>query len=386
MSLLHNRSLIGATLGHFSVDLYSGMLPVLLLLLTDQLGLTYTQVGIASMTYSLTSSLSQPFFGWLGDHRGARVLAILGVAGSATSVGIMRFVDQYAIVLILAALAGLGSAAFHPQGAKLAAQAPAEQRGSAASIFMLGGNTGYAFGPLAMTASVALAGGRLGETLGVFGLGQCVLLTWILISSRSRSEHSSSPAGASATHAAFGVVVTLGLVIFLRSWIQTSITTYIPQIYRAQGMTTDAASAILFAILLPLALGGLLGGSLSDRIGRRRVLVVSTGLIGPALWGLMHATGWATFVWAPLLGVAIGASLPVTLVMAQSLAPSGLGLASGIVLGFTFVAGAIGVGVNGFIADQAGLLPTMGWNAVMPMAASALACFLPRDRLDDRRG
>jgi FSR family fosmidomycin resistance protein-like MFS transporter len=158
------------------------------------------------------------------------------------------------------------------------------------------------------------------------------------------------------------------------------VSTYIPQIYKAQGASNQEASNILFAILLPLAIGGLIGGTLSDKIGRRRVLIGSTGLIGPALWGMLNTNGAAPYILGPLLGVAIGASLPVTLVMAQSLVPRGLGLMSGVVLGFTFIAGAIGVGINGVMADQIGLMPTMTINAALPLAAALLAFFLPDDR------
>ena len=381
ISLLRNRTLIAATFGHFSVDMYSGMLPLVLLVLTDPLGLSYAQVGLASMVYNLASSVSQPFFGWLGDKRGSRQIAVVGVAAIATTVGVMRFVDQYTTLLVLALIAGLGSAAFHPQGAMLAAQMPNEQRGSAASIFMLGGNTGYAFGPILGTAAFAFAGGFLPEMFALFGLGQAAAVFWALTAEHRRFlERPTAASADSPARAALSVVIMLGLVIFFRSWVQSSVSTYIPQVYKAQGFSTTEASNVLFSILLPLAIGGLIGGTLSDKIGRRRVLIVSTGLIGPALWGMLHTAGAASYIWGPVLGVAIGASLPVTLVMAQNLIPRGLGLMSGVVLGFTFIAGAIGVAVNGIAADQIGLLPTMSINAALPLAAAALAFFLPEDR------
>ena len=380
ISLLKNRTLLGATFGHFSVDMYSGMWPLILLVLTDPLGMSYGQIGLASMLYSLASSISQPFFGWLGDKRGSRQIAVLGVAVIAVTVGLMRFVDQYAVLLVLAVIAGLGSAAYHPQGAMLAAQTPPEQRGSAASIFMLGGNTGYAFGPILGTMAFAMVGGFLPEMFAVIGLGQAALV-FLALAHRQAEPARSSPASAGGTaRAALGVIITLGLVIFLRSWVQTSVSTYIPQIYKAQGASNQEASNVLFGILLPLAIGGLIGGTLSDKIGRRNVLIGSTGLIGPALWGMLNTNGAAAYLLGPLLGVAIGASLPVTLVMAQNLVPRGLGLMSGVVLGFTFIAGAIGVGINGVIADQIGLVPMMVFNAALPVAAAFLAFFLPDDR------
>lgn len=382
MSLLYNRSLLAATLGHFSVDMYSGMLPLILLVLTEPLGLSYSQVGLVSMLFTLTSSISQPFFGWLGDRRDGRLLAVLGVASIATVVGMMRFADHFTTLVFLAPIAGLGSAAFHPQGAVLATRTAPERRGSAMSIFMLGGNSGYAFGPVFGTAAFALAGGHMPEMLMLLGLAQATLVYWALAERRHRTtESSGSSTAAAGAPAAISVMVTLTLVIFLRSWVQNSVSTYVPQVYKAQGFSTTFAGNVLFSILMPLAVGGLIGGTLSDRIGRRRVLIISTALIGPALWGLLHTAGWASFVLGPLLGVAIGASLPVTLVMGQELIPRGMGLMSGAVLGFTFIAGAIGVSVNGVIADQVGLLPTMTLNALLPLGAAVLAFFLPPDQL-----
>jgi FSR family fosmidomycin resistance protein-like MFS transporter len=103
-------------------------------------------------------------------------------------------------------------------------------------------------------------------------------------------------------------------------------------------------------------------------------------LIGPSLWGLLHAGGIAPFFFGPLLGLAMGASVPVTIVMTQELAPRGLGFMSGIALGLNFLAGAIGVWATGILADQIGLLPALSVNAFVPIAAALLALLLPADK------
>ncbi len=379
--MLRNRSLAAATLGHFSVDMYSGMLPLVLLALTDPLRLAYAQIGFVSMLFSLTSSLSQPVFGWLGDRRWDRALAVVGIAAIAVTMGILRFADQYAMLLLLTPIAGLGSGAFHPQGAVLAAQASPERRGSAMSVFMLGGNLGFAVGPLIGTFAFSVAGALLPQAFALFGFLQAALIFWVMAAPRAQpAAKTASRAIKPAARAATGVIATLALVIFLRAWVTQSVSIYIPQVVKAQGFSTEFAGNVLFSILLPLAIGGLIGGTLSDRIGRRRVLIFSTALIAPALWGMLQVTGAPTLLIAPLLGVAMGASLPVTVVMAQQLIPRGMGMMSGVILGFTFIAGAIGVSASGLIADQIGLLPAMTVNALLPLGAAGLAVLLPEDQ------
>lgn len=375
------RSLIAATLGHFSVDMYSGMLPMILVVLTDTLKLTYFQIGVISTAYSLAGSLSQPFFGWLGDQRGNRPMAVLGVASIAVTIGVMRFVDNYFILLVLAIIAGLGSGAFHPQGATLAADVPARQRGVAASVFMFGGNSGFSTGPILGTALFGLTGALMPETFAVLGFAQAALIFWLL-AERQREFHAAptrKPVAAAQVMAPLAVIITLTLVIFFRSWMSAAVSTYVPQVFKAFGYSNDESGTILFSVLFPLAVGGLMGGTLSDRIGRRHVLIISTLLSGPALAAMMLANGTMIYLAGIILGLAIGASFPVTLVMAQSLVPRGLGLMSGIVLGFTFVAGAVGTGVSGFLADQIGLLPTMYLNAALPVIAGLCAFLLPTD-------
>ena len=381
MSLLKNRTLLAATFGHFSVDMYSGMLPLILLALTQSLGLSYAQVGLASMVFSLAGSLSQPFFGWLGDRRGARPMAVVGVAAIAMTAGVMRFIDSYAILLALAVIAGLGSGAFHPQGASLAARASDAQRGAAASVFMLGGNMGFAFGPILNTAIFALTGDFMPETLAAIGLAQAAIVYWALaLQQREHFEKRNAPVTVPFRRAAIGVILTLTLVMFLRSWVHSSISTYVPQAFKTFGYSNADAGNILFSILMPLAIGGLIGGTLSDKIGRRAILVTTTLLSGPMLWLLMNAGALPVPLIGVILGLTMGASTPVTLVMAQSLVPRGLGLMSGIVLGFTFIAGAIGVAISGLLADQIGIVQTMSVNAMLPVLAAGLALFLPDDR------
>jgi FSR family fosmidomycin resistance protein-like MFS transporter len=213
------------------------------------------------------------------------------------------------------------------------------------------------------------------------GLAQAAIIYWALaLQQREHFATLNTSAMPTFQRAAISVILTLTMVMFLRSWVHSSVSTYVPQVFKTFGYSNADAGNVLFSVLMPLAIGGLIGGTLSDKIGRRRILVTTTFLSGPALWLLMNAGTIPAYVIGIVLGLMMGASTPVTLVMAQSLVPRGLGLMSGIVLGFTFVAGAIGVAISGFVADQIGLLQTMNLNAALPMLAAVLALFLPDDR------
>jgi FSR family fosmidomycin resistance protein-like MFS transporter len=216
--------------------------------------------------------------------------------------------------------------------------------------------------------------------LAMLGLLQAAIVYWALAQRPLTAQERAASNPAPVKRAALSVIVILMMVMFLRSWLHSAVSTYVPQVFRAFGYSNAEAGNVLFTILMPLAIGGLIGGTLSDKIGRRRVLIATTVLAGPALWLLLNASGISVYLVGVILGLTMGASTPVTLVMAQSLVPRGLGLMSGIVLGFTFIAGAIGVAISGVMADHLGLLPTMHINAVLPILAAALALWLPDDK------
>ncbi|MCW5853548.1 MAG: MFS transporter, partial [Anaerolineae bacterium] len=168
------------------------------------------------------------------------------------------------------------------------------------------------------------------------------------------------------------------IVIFLRQWVHSAMTTYLPQWIVAQGYSIEVASNLLFALLLPLALGGLLGGSLADRVGRKPVILTSLIGIIPLILLLLNSPLPLQFFIAPVLGIVIGASFPITLVMAQELLPRGIGIMSGLALGFTFIAGSIGVAITGRVADAIGLHTTLTGLAVVALVGVCAASLLPR--------
>ncbi len=391
LTLLKNRPLLSYSLAHFSVDLCAGALPIIMVYLARALTLSIAQSAFVIGVYTMSSSLSQPLFGYLSDKASGRAFSqwqsALGLAWLATFQGLTGFATSYGTLLGLVALAGLGSAAFHPHGASGASKSGGPRKTSAMAIFMLGGNTGYAAGPV--------VAGLLLESLGVHGSIWISVIGLLLVpvvyfagrsasvsAPRAPSAQTQTPANA-AKEAVLQfskvAILALMLVMFLRAWTQAAITSFTP-IYFIQiaGLTVPQASRIAFINLFALAVGGLMGGILADRFGGKRILVATLLVYAPATYFLFSTQGATALLIAPLAGFVAGASWPPLIVLAQELFPKNAGVASGISLGFAFAMGGIGQSITGWLADHGlGLQPSLLMLSVLPMLAAACVLVLP---------
>ncbi len=396
-SLLFNKYLWSLTLGHFSIDLYAGAMPVVLLLLTAgpncmRMCLSLEQIGLLSFLYTMCSSVSQPLFGYLADRYGGRWLASGGLLWMSIFQGLIGFLPNYTALLLVAPLAGFGSAAFHPQGASSASIASGERKAAGMSIFLLGGNGGFAVGP--QVATIVLTGiAVLGIGWQGFGLagtavialfGLIVAPVLFLLSRQNPSTHTFAATARGVprleTNRAFtkGAIISLILVMTLRAWMQSSVSLFVPQFFtRIAALTIAEASVIASLILGALALGTFVGGFFTDKLGGRTVMVLSLLLSAPATYALFGLPNINTYFSAVMLGLGLGAAWPPTLVLAQSLFPKNAGVASGIALGFVFAMGGFGNYVTAFVAERVGLRDAMLALAVLPLIAAVFTLALP---------
>src|SRR4051812_27802037 len=180
-SVLRNRPLLTLMYGHFTVDMYVGLLPILYPLLTERFTLDLKTVGLLSLAYSGVAALSQPFFGWIADRYGTR-FAGLALAWTATMFATIGFAPSFPILLLLAGFAGLGSGCYHPMGALNAnAVIPEKQRNVAMSFYVTGGTMGVALGPMIGAVLFPLSGIQ-GTALMFFpGIGGAI---WLLFELR----------------------------------------------------------------------------------------------------------------------------------------------------------------------------------------------------------
>ncbi len=372
------------SVAHLLSDMHQGMLPVLLLYHREALGLSLSQVGLAAGLYNLIISLAQPLFGSLVDRFGERRIAIGGAVWVALLGGALGFAQSFWMLVLLAALAALGPAAFHPAGAVGVGRLVTCKKGLSMSVFFVGGTLGHALGPFCAatvfditglhgTAWIALA--ILAAALGLLAKMPFVHLSATSTShlaQRERYAPLASPRGVLLGGAAALLVVT-----GVRTWLHLSLATYVPQQLSALGLAPGRASHGLSLMQAAVALGVLVGGPLTDRFGPRSPTTCTLVALAPVLILFASATTSYTGLLLGLAGLLVGVPLSMTFVVGQSFLPQGRGLASGLVFATSSVAGVAGVALTGFLADGYGLAAALSVLGVLSLIAAVAGLALP---------
>jgi FSR family fosmidomycin resistance protein-like MFS transporter len=376
--LIRDRSFLANAVAHGVVDMINSLRPMLLAVLSVPLGLTNAMIGLIGAAYTFSGSLTQPLFGLLADKIGSRWVVMGGVLWLAGMFGLALVVPGYAALVILI-FAALGSGAVHPAGAMQATLLGREhalnREATAASLFFLFGTGGFSIGPL--------IGGALLDLWGPPGLLLILLTaipTGIYAASNLRRPAVSIPDTESDTSLDDPApVVRRSLLAFVlltafRSWSQMNMITFIPKFFSDLGYRPALYGTIATAYSIGVALGGVAGGVLGDRYGKRRVIVLSMVLASASLV-LFPAAAQTPMVYlvAPLAGAFAGAPHSIIVVLAQHMLPKRVGAASGLVLGFTFASGAVGTLISGLQADLVGFDAVFLTSAAIAAVAAWMA-------------
>ena len=375
--------------GHVWVDASQAILPVALVKLKELFSLSYFQVGFIMAVLNLTSSVIQPVFGYISDRFSTGWFVPVGILWTAFAMGLLGWSANYRVAVLLVGLAGLGTAAFHPRAMMAVYLVSGSRLGFGAAVFSTGGNLGFALCPV--VGSFLVLGFGLHATLGLLAPG--VLLCLIIFFYRGDflrrepavKEKSSKDFNKALRNIPWLSLIAVCLIVSLRSWVYISFLTYLPMFFQTQGIELKTGSLMLTVYLVGGAVAGLYGGHFSDKVGRRRVIVVSM-LIYPILASLMILSkgGW-TWLLAGASGAALLASFAVTIVVAQELMPQYLGLASGLILGLGFGAGGLGTAFSGFLADKIGLYQVFWILALAPVLGAVLAVFIRTARTEKQK-
>jgi MFS transporter, FSR family, fosmidomycin resistance protein len=370
-----SRALIVVALGHFVVDINANLLPVMLPFIKAEQGLTYAQVGFVMACYSTTSSLAQPLLGFLLDRHGSKVTMALSVLWMGLLIGVAGSARSFPLLVGLVALAGLGAAAYHPQGASNARFVGGSRAATAISVFSLTGIAGFAIGPMAGTAVfsvLGLPGTAVFVPLGLLSAGG--ILAFSRVPDRTRAVTASSTPGSERQGIPVFALAALLLIVVARAILESSVVAYTPQRFPDDLVYS---SRVLFVILFGQAVGILLGGLVSDRVERRPILIATMLALVPQVFLFHTLSGPALLVVAATTGITMGAAVPVSIVAAQELLPRNVGVASGLIMGFAFGLGGVGIAGIGALADQIGLGPALQLIALAPLVGAIIAATCP---------
>ena len=371
------------TAGHLCVDLSQGAVPALLPFFISERHLSYAAAATIVFAATAASSVVQPVFGQLADRYAASWLMPAGLLAAGAGLALSGIVSSYGLILLAIALGGAGVAAYHPVAARLVGHLAAERRATGMSVFAVGGNAGFAFGPL-LTTAVLLAFGLRGALLLMLPM---VALTAIIVAQNARFASLSQGAAtrpgegaASRGSEAWGPFALLTAAIICRSITFYGLNTFLPLYWiNVLHQSTAAGSAALTILLVAGIVGTLVGGRLADRYGGRAVVLAGMAALVPLL-GAFLALGnviGATLLLLPV-GLALYAPSSVMVVMGQEYLPNRVGVASGVTLGLAITFGGLATPLLGRIADHYGLHAALTVLALLPLLAAALAFTLPR--------
>lgn len=376
------RGLLTFMLGHFTVDLYSGLLPILYALTAQRMNLDNRDIGLLALCYTAASSLSQPLFGYVADRWGGQLLAPLSLAWSSVFVSALGLVDAPVPLYAGALLAGLGSGAYHPVGASNASMLVDDRhRNTAMSVYTVSGTSGYALGPLIAALLFGALGTRGSLAMLPLGLSVAVSLRLALRQFQLGLPTLRSREWVRREPIRWGALAPVMTVVMLRSWVFMAVVTFVPVWYRDLGYDVRFYGLLASVVIASGSLGTLLGGVLADRIGQRAVLTGSLALAVPALLLFAGFPGPLALLTGALFGALVDASISVTLVAAQRLLPGRIGVASGFILGMGFVTGGVGAPVTGAIADHVGFQQALLLTSGLLLVALAACWLIPRQVL-----
>ncbi len=386
---LNRKYVYVVALGHFFCDIGMGALPAILPFFILQYGMDYQAVAGLMFASCFLSSVVQPTFGWLADRTSKTWLMPLGIFLAGAAMGLAGLFENYWSIFAVVTVSGIGSAIFHPEAARMIHKLSGAKRGTALSIFSVGGNGGFAVGPIIAVAAITAFGMKGTAVFCLLALIMAIVLLIIVpkmkadIAQTSLSEAAAAGKGAepkSNLQNDWPSFARLTLLIVFSSIVICGLRSFIPlYLVNVTGLSTAAAGSALTLLFMFGVVTTLIGGLLADRIGYLKVVQMSYVLLVPMV-GLLSQTTNAFICYALMIpiGFAMFSPFSSVVVLGQNYLARSIGFASGVTLGLTFSVGGVFVPLIGSFADHYGLPATMELLTAFALLAALCSFFLPK--------
>jgi len=376
--------LVALSVAHLLNDLLQSMIPALYPLIKERYQLDFVQIGLITLAFQVTSSLLQPLLGYLTDRRPWPYAMVAGMGATLAGLLTLSFAASYGIVLVGAALVGLGSAVFHPEATRMARHAAAGRQGLAQGLFQVGGHAGYAVGPLLAAMVVVPRGQASLAWFSIVVLVAMTLMAWTAsrYSAFRRSQakgHGDETAahGLSRGRVLFAMAILILLLISKNGYTAAFTSYYTFYLITRFEVTVQLSQIMLFLYLLVSTFGVIIGGMVGDRIGRDRVIWLS--IVGSLPFALMlpHADLFWTGVLSVIISFVMASAFSAILIYAIDLVPHRVGLVGGLFYGLSFGLAGVAAALLGALADRIGIVEVFKLCAWLP-ALGLLTFLLPR--------
>jgi FSR family fosmidomycin resistance protein-like MFS transporter len=348
----NGSKLLVLSFSHLLNDWYSNFIQMLVPFMVAT-GLSITRSSFLVSAFTVTSSILQPVSGYLVDRRNQRWMVYVGTIWMGVLICLLGIVEDYRIMMIIAAFSGFGTAAFHPQASSMVSTISGDKKGWFQSIFVAGGNVGLALAPLIVIPFVASYGLQSTPILIIPALVSGVML-WASAPKMASKKSNDSASIKEIIRTSWKELTKLVSVVAVRSLAYFGFITFLPLYLKEHEINLEVGSRMLFLMLIAGAIGGIIGGYLSDRFGRKLVIISSLLIATPLFYLFINTTGVLSYILLFLAGGALLSSFSVTVVVAQEIISKNAAMASGLMLGFGIGIGGIGVGLLGIIADAFG--------------------------------
>lgn len=367
--------IVTLSVSHFIHDVYSSFLAPLLPLLIEKLSMSLTQAGFLS-TIMQVPALLNPYVGSLADRISVRWFIILAPAMTAIPMSLIGMAPNYGVLLILMFAAGISVAVFHVPAPVMVSRLSGSKVGRGMSFFMTGGEFARTIGPMIAVGAVALLG--LEGFYPVMAVGILASI-WLYLRFRDVPVKSASP-GKTPVRGTWKemrhILMPLAVILVARGFMHATMASFLPTFVKLETGNLWIAGFSLTLYEATGVIGVLTAGSLSDYLGRRKVLLIS--LIGApvALFLFTWAGGWVRVAALLFTGFLLLSTTPVMLALVQENAKSSPAAANGIFMMMSFIARSAVVVVVGWWGDIFGLRETYYISAAAGLAGIPFIFFL----------
>lgn len=367
--------------GHFLNDVMQSLIVALYPLLKSEFALTFTQIGLITLTFQITASLLQPIVGLYIDKHPKPYSLAFGMMCTFGGLILLGFATNFMLILLSVSILGVGSAIFHPESSRVARMASGGRYGLAQSIFQVGGNVGASIGPLLAISLVLPFGQSSVAYIAPVALLATYMLyrvgTWYKQNYTAVNKKTAQITQSFSKQKVTFVMLILLVLMFSKFFYFASMSSYLVfYLMKTYAIEESLAQLHLFYFLFSIAVGTILGGIIGDIIGRKRVIWLSILGVAPFTLALPYVSLDMSVFLSIIIGFLLASAFPAIVVYAQELLPNRVGAVSGLFFGIAFGLGGIGASVLGYMADEMGIRAVYIICSFLPLLGF-VALFLP---------